>query len=259
MILLEQELIHDIIDDMVWSFSRLNSFYNCKKGWYYSYILKRADQENFFSQYGTFAHSVFEKYNNGELEIFELADYYKDNYYNNVVEPAPPNKYVDLNESYFNKGYEYFSTFDDNDSEEIIGAEIKFDFNIEVLGKDRKFLGFIDKISKDKDGYIVTDYKSKGRFKSKEELHDYTRQLYIYAIAIKKMFGEYPHTLIFNQFKEHTQEVIKFNEADLQETIDWIKKTIELIYDEKDFLASPNDFFCAYLCSSRDECTSDGG
>ena len=42
------------------------------------------------------------------LKYFELADYYKDNYYDNVVEPAPPNKYVDLNESYFNKGYEYF-------------------------------------------------------------------------------------------------------------------------------------------------------
>lgn len=73
------------------------------------------------------------------------------------------------------------------------------------------------------------------------------------------MFGEYPHTLIFNQFKEHTQEIIKFNEEDLQETIDWIKSTIKLIYDEKDFSASPNDFFCAYLCSSRDECASDSG
>lgn len=257
MVLLEQEIRHDIIDDMVWSFSRLNGFYTCKRAWYYTYIMKRSERENFFSQYGTFAHSVFEKYNKGELEIYELASYYNDNYYSNVTEEAPPNKYVDLNESYFNKGYDYFVNIKDNPDEEIIGAEVKFEFTIDVMDKPRKFIGYIDKVSRDKNGFVVTDYKSKGKFKNKEELHDYTRQLYIYAIALKEMYGEYPYKLVFEQFKENITQEICFNEKDLEETYDWIRNTIRLIYDEIDFPKTQNDFFCSYLCSARDTCITD--
>lgn len=255
MILLEKEMITDILDDMKeWSFSRLNSFYICKRAWYMTYIMRRSEKSSFFAQYGTFAHSIFEKYNKGELEIFELGDYYNEHYYENVTEQAPPNNFVDLNETYFNSGYDYFSSYAGND-DETIGAEVPFSFYINVLGKDRKIVGYIDRISKDDKGYIVTDYKSKGKFKNKDEIKKYARQLYMYCIAVKEKYGQYPYKMIFNQFRTGKIITIKFNEKDLNETIQWIKDTIELIYNESEFEPTKNDFWCEHICGvGLEEC-----
>ena len=71
------------------------------------------------------------------------------------------------------------------------------------------------------------------------------------------MYGEYPYKLVFEQFKENITQEICFNEEDLEETYDWIRNTIRLIYDEIDFPKTQNDFFCSYLCSARDTCVTD--
>ena len=84
----------DILDNMNWSFSRLNSFYSCKRNWYYNYIMKKESSDNFFSQYGTFAHKIFEYYNKGKMELFEMSKYYSDNFNNEITMDAPP-KYRD--------------------------------------------------------------------------------------------------------------------------------------------------------------------
>lgn len=255
-ILPEKSFINDIIDDMKWSFSRLNSFYSCPRSWFYTYIMKMNEKENFFSQYGTFAHSIFEKYNKEELEIFELGNYFANNYENNVTIEAPPNKYVNLNESYFEKGYNYFNNFEGND-DKTIGSELEFSFDLFAYGKKRKFVGFIDRVSEDENGIIITDYKSKGKFKSKEELNNYARQLYIYSIAVKQKFGKYPYKLVFNQFKENKIVEIDFDIEELKNTVKWINKTFELIYNEVDFKKNENDFFCYWLCSCKDICDRD--
>lgn len=247
--ILEREFINDILDDMTWSFSRLNSFYNCRRGWYCTYILKKQGKDNFFSQYGTFCHSIFEKYNNGEIEIFELSDFFEKNYYQNITMYAPPNKYVDLNDSYFKKGLNCFLNFNGYE-DKCLGAEVPFEIIINVLGKDRKFIGYIDRVSRDEHGIIVSDYKSKSKFKNKEELEDYARQMYFYAIAVKEIYGEYPYKLIFDLFNSNQKVEIEFSESGLSETLDWINDTFSLIYNESEFLCSKNDFFCNYLCST---------
>lgn len=253
----ELEVIKDVIDDMEWSFSRLNSFYNCKLCWYKTYILKENKSDNFFSQYGTFFHKIMEKYNKKELELFELPDYFEKNYYINIVEEAPPNKYVDLNDSYFYKGYDYLINFQGYD-DKTLSSEEPFSFYLSANGKKRKIVGFIDRISLDKNGIVVTDYKSKSRFKNKEELHKYARQLYIYSIAVKKKYGVYPYKLVFTQFRSNNEVEIKFNIEDLRETVKWIQNTISDIYNEKDFNANKQDFFCNYLCSFKGRCLEYG-
>lgn len=237
----------DILDNMNWSFSRLNSFYSCKRNWYYNYIMKKESSDNFFSQYGTFAHKIFEYYNKGKIELFEMSKYYSDNFNNEITMDAPPNKFVDLKESYFKKGYNYFVNFNGY-CDEFVGSEVPFDINIKAYNKERRFIGYIDRISKDENGYIITDYKSKGKFKSQEELKEYTRQLYIYAIALKEMYNEYPYKLVFEQFKEGITIEQPFVVDNLKETKKWISSTIKSIYAEKDFPKKENDFFCQYLC-----------
>ena len=248
MTLLDKNLLNDFLDDMIWSYTRLNSFYVCKRGWYYTYILKNNPRENFFSQYGVLAHKTFEKYNKGELELFELKDFFNDNYYNFITEPAPPNKYIDLDSSYFEKGVSYFSKFQGEEGE-TLGAEEKIEFSIFAHGKDRKFIGYIDRISKDCNGLIITDYKSKGKFKSKKEIDEYSRQLYLYSIGVKEKYGVYPYKMIINQFKENRKIEIYFDENKISDCKQWVSDTIDLIFSECNFDKNENDFFCNYICS----------
>ena len=256
LILIPKELLYDTIDSMVWSYTRLNSFYICKRAWYLNYVLKVDNKENFFSQYGILAHKTLEKYNKGELELFELSEYFNENYFNFITEQAPPNKYVDLNSSYYEKGIAFFNNFQGEEGE-TIGAEDSFEFFIKAHGKPRKIIGYIDRISKDKNGIVVTDYKSKGKFKNNKEMEEYCRQLYIYSIAIKEKYGEYPYKMVINQFKENKYICIDFNYKKLLECKKWIRNTIDLIFDECEFSKTENDFFCNYICGiGKDICSA---
>lgn len=253
--ILDREFLVDILDSMVWSFSRLNSFNGCKRAWYYNYILQRGGKDNFFSQYGNFFHGIMEKYNKGELEIYDLLDYYDNNFDEAITMSAPPNAYVDLRESYYNKGRKYLEDFNGY-SDKVLGAEVGFSFTRTVLGKERTVVGYIDRVSYDNNGIIVTDYKSKSKFKSKEELRDYTRQLYMYSKAIKDMYGEFPYMLIFDQFKDGKETKIRFNKDDFDETNSWIDNTIKSIYDESIFAPKEDIFFCSFLCGvGQDVCS----
>lgn len=251
MILLEKEIIRDIIDDMDWSFSRLNSFYSCKKIWYLTYIMKRNERTNFFSEYGTFIHNILEKYNKNQLEIFELLQYFEKFYLDEVKTIAPPNKFRDLNDLYYSQAIDFFSEFNGY-NDETIGAELKFSFIKNILGKNRKFIGVIDRLSKDENGYVITDYKSKAKFSSKKEQKKYARQLYMYSYAVKEMFGEFPYLLKFEHFRKNTVTKIFFNTEDFNETFFWIENTIDLIYNENLFSETENEFFCGNLCGATE-------
>lgn len=252
-----KEMIEPVLDDMVWSFSRLNGFYTCKRSWYLQYISLNQSKPNFFSDYGLFNHSIFEKYDKGELQLFELLQYYENNFYEEVKSVAPPNRYVDLSESYFNKAYDYWENFEGHD-DETIGVEVRTEFKLNIRNKERTFVGYIDRLSKDDKGYIVTDYKSRSKFKNKQELNLYLIQLYMYALGVKEQYDEYPYKLKFILFKENMCVDVDFDLEQLQSAIDWIDKTINLIYNEEVFPPKTenkeNDFFCKYLCGVHELC-----
>ena len=57
-------------------------------------------------------------------------------------------------------------------------------------------------ILKGQNGFNLTNiYRSfgKGKFK-KGEKEEYAKQLYLYALAVKRKYGEYPKYLFFNMF-----------------------------------------------------------
>ena len=102
MILLDWELkpeqIKEIIDNMIWSFSRVNSAKKCPYAWYLEYIEENKGIPNAFAQYGGLCHKTLEKYLKGELDMFTANQYFLDNYDLYVTEDFPPNPYVDLGE-----------------------------------------------------------------------------------------------------------------------------------------------------------------
>ena len=50
-------------------------------------------ENGFFGEYGSLIHKILEKYEKGELSLFELNDYYEEHFSEDVPHDAPPNKY----------------------------------------------------------------------------------------------------------------------------------------------------------------------
>lgn len=215
----------------------------------YIKCLKTLDSS--FGQWGTFGHTIFEKYYKKELDFYELSDYYAKNYYDIVNIKFPPNAYVDLNEKYYNVGKNYFENFEGlYDNSEILGIEQEVNLNIEGY----EFTGFIDLILKDDKGIFIVDHKSKSKFATKKEKNEYLIQLYLYSIYIYEKYGKYPYKLVFNMFRENDIIEEKFDIKALENAKKWLKDTIDEIYNDMEFKANKNEFFCDYICGCRLNC-----
>ena len=247
-----------IIDGMTWSFSRLNSFYNCPYEFYLHYIECNPSEGGFFSEYGSFMHKILEKYEKDELSLFDLNQYYEDNFSLEVVHDAPPNKNTDIKQDYYDKGLEYLNEIDLNlDDYEVLGVEKKVEFEI----SDKKFVGYIDLLVRDKQTgeIIIIDHKSakikrlkNGAISKKDQKHflDFKRQLYLYSIPIIKEYGAVSK-LKWNMFRDRSWMEIPWKREEYDEAIQWAKDTLELIAQECMWLPRPDFYYCHYLCGQR--------
>jgi hypothetical protein len=236
---------------MTWSFSRINSFFEgCKYAWKLIYMDENRGENNCFGLYGCFIHSILEKYFKGELSIFELSTYYEDNFWTEVYEKFPPNKYVNLNDKYYNTGLGYFNSFEDFEYK-ILGVEKEVNFSI----GEYKFKGFIDLLAQDKDNnLIIIDHKTKSGFKNKKELKEYLKQLYLYSIPIYEKYNSYPKRLIFNMIQKSELIESEFDIKEYEAAKKWAEDTIHIIKQEDEFKPKIEPFWCCYVCSHRNFC-----
>lgn len=255
-----------ILDSITWSYSSVNSYTTCPKMFKLTYIDGKSKINNAFAQWGSFMHSILEKYFSGELEMFQLSDLYKDQYQKNVTLEFPENAYVDLGSRYYDTGLKYLNNFEGFDRRyNVVDVEQKIDMSI----SERPFVGFIDLVLTDQaDGaYIIVDHKSKSNFKNNLELTHYLRQLYLYASYIKHQYGEYPKQLWFNMIRADQIIRMDFDRAAFDEAKRWFSGTIEQIYADRIFTDKiamrqsktkkafkNDDFFCNNLCGVREHC-----
>ena len=249
---------------MRWSFSRLNSFDSgCRYEWYQHYIECNHATQGFFGAYGGFCHECLEKYAKGELDIFDLSQHYEENFAAEVPYDAPPNKYTDIKQDYFDKGLEYFDNIDlPIDKYKVIGVEKQVEFNIDKY----PFIGFIDLLLQDPaDGkYILCDHKSSsikilknGNVSKSDQEHflAFKRQQYLYAKAILEEFGEGSvKELWWNMFKDQNWIKIPFDNEEYLEAQKWALDTIHKIENETEWPPNPNMWYCNYLCGQSCGC-----
>lgn len=248
-----------ILSTMEWSFSRLKAYNQCPYLFRLKYIDCNEGEENFFAQYGSFVHKILEKYAKGELTLFDLCEYYEKHYCENVVCPAPPNRFVDLGQSYYDKGLDYLENIDlDLENYEILGVEKEVKFKI---GK-YKMVGFIDLLLKDKKTGDITvlDHKSRSMKINKngevsksnqEEFKLFKYQLYLYSIAIEKEYGVKPKFLKWNLFKNKEYLTVNFDDKEYEDAKQWVLDTIHDIENDTKWLPNPSDYYCRNLCDMR--------
>ena len=252
-----------IIKNMRWSYSRINSFHQCPYGWYLTYIKGVPSIGGFYSDFGLFGHEILEKYLKKELSMFELADYYEDNYEKCVTHKAPPFP-KGLGQKYYGEGLAYFENFTGFDKE-ITSVEEKIDFTTK---NGYEFIGYLDLLLKDDDGeYIVVDHKCSNPLRKKTtkkngvefvldntKIKGYKKQMYIYAIDIKQRYDKFPKQMWINFFKANLIHKIDFIEDEYLEVVKWVDDSIDAILAETVWKENISDYFCKYLCGVRKSC-----
>ena len=256
------EQIREKIDNMVWSFSRVNAASGCMYCFYLQYIEELESMPNAYAQFGTLCHETLEKYLKGELNMFNVSEYYQEHYSDYVTCDFPSNKYVDLAEKTYNQGLEYFNNINfDFNKYEILGVEQELKFKV---GK-YNFKGYADAIYKEKDTgeIILRDHKTAsfkylkngGVSKTNEDHYrDFRRQEYLYCIPLIEKYGKVDY-LSWNMIRDQRVIKIPFDENEYKEAIEWCIKTIESIEQEMLWLPDTSESYrCSNICNHRDKC-----
>lgn len=250
-----ETLYRPLIEDMTWSYSRIECFNDCPYRFFLKYIKKCEETPQFYASYGSFMHKLLEKYYKNELNKEEMQTKFLFDFSKEVQGPRPQEstvrKYIDLGLRYL----EQFRPFPFN----MIDVEKKVEFKIH----GKPFIGFIDYLG-EKDGelYIVDNKSRELKPRSKRatptvkdrELDEMLKQLYIYSAAIKEEYGKFPKSLCFNCFKNQTFIEEPFNMAAYERAIQWALSEIESIESAEDFYPSIDYFGCYYICGVHDDC-----
>lgn len=198
-----------------------------------------------------------EQYNKGKLFTFELVDKYEQEYNDKVTESITDK----IAESYYNKGYEFFSNFEEPDYE-VLSAENEYKFKI----GDFSFTGKIDVETID----TIRDYKTKGKLDYKRKPKDKDnirqlidgryvelstfRQLYIYCIPYFNKYGKYPERLVLEMVKISDRYELQFNMNDFELCKQHLLNEIQKIYETIVFEKHEDDFWCNNICGQRFNC-----
>lgn len=260
-----------ILDEMVWSYSRLSQYNNCPHSFFLKYIKNKEGISGCFGQYGSFVHELLEKYSKNELCIFELAPEYIDKFTSKVTAYFPPMKdKLSMASIYFEQGKEYFETFNGFDENYIIkDIEKKYYFKLDKYN----FVGIIDLEVENKNGwYEIIDHKTKNKqhttrlSKKRKEQGFITLvdkryipwnliiQLYLYCIPMKEKYGEYPRYLNFNMCRINDWYKIEFNKKDFYISLKWCLEIINKIYKDDVFYDNISQFYCDFLCDQNINC-----
>lgn len=235
------------------SFSKLQLYDHCPMAFKLQYIDNPySDTGNAFSDFGSFCHTLLQKWAVGKLPDFMLEYEYDKGYEAAIQHDFPPFPSGSW-QKYRQQGHDYFASFHGfGDNYQILSAEEKF----VTTFAGHPFSGIADLILRDKDTkeIIVIDHKSKSESAMKAQLNVYRKQLYIYAHAVMQKYGVFPSKLVFNGFRQGYWYEEQFSAIEYVNTIKWIGDTINKIMAEPDWIVCANPYYCRYICGSLNDC-----
>lgn len=259
----------------MFSFSRLETFHNCRRSYYYTYIENDRSGDNIYSFLGTIVHELTQgiilkqETNESALNKFVAA-----------VDDAEMLGLEWISEKVKDNFVQCIVHFFENYSPELNNTiRIEDYFEININGTVLR--GYIDLWYRLDNTIYIVDFKTSTKF-SKKDLSKKSRQLVLYAVALSEKYPEYDIILQFNMVKYVLKngKLIERNKLDLfdeftdgilnvectQESIDEVKEyvasTISNInkLNRSDILEwsmdnnPTKDFFCINLCGHRDKC-----
>lgn len=244
-----------LIEDFVWSYSRVRSYEDCPYRFFLQYISKCKGIDKFYASYGSFMHKLIERYYKGKLTKEQMLTTFLTEFSKEVKGERPQDG---IAQKYIKYGADYlrgFKPFPYN----MVAAEKKVKFDVGGI----PFIGYIDYLGERDGEYYIVDNKSRnlkprsGRLRptaKDKELDLMLKQLYLYSAGIKQEFGKFPKALCFNCFKTGIFIEEPFNEKAYYEAVKWASQIIDDIKDTDDFYPNIDFFSCNYICEVSNDC-----
>ncbi len=229
----------------IYSHSKLSTFEQCHLRYKYRYIDKIKVIETTIEAFlGKTVHSTLEWLylqvkENKIPTIEEIINYYSNNWTENYKDSIKIVKQNFTTKNYFDKGVQFLidyyfkhKPFEDNTLE----VEKKIVLDLDEKG-EYKIQGYIDRLvhNLEKDELEVHDYKTANNLPTQKKI-DNDRQLALYSIAIKELFGKDKNVLLIWHYLAHNQKIIsqRTNEQ-LQKLKEEIIELINEIESTKEF------------------------
>jgi putative RecB family exonuclease len=250
----------------IYSHSRLSTFEQCPFKFKLRYIdkIKPAIERTIESHLGSAVHEtlewLYEQVMNKHIPTIDeiITDYavrWQDTYSKDtlIVKKQLTQK------DYFNKGVQFLINyytknhpFNDNTLE----TEKKI---LIELNENYKLQGFIDRLvhNLEKDEYEIHDYKTANNLPLKEKIEN-DRQLALYSIAIKELFGDDKKVILVWHYLAHNQKII--SRRTNQQLANLKKETIYLIekIESTENFPSKKSILCNW-CEYKNYCHEFGG
>jgi len=248
----------------IYSHSRLNTFEQCPLKYKYKYIDKIIIIQTSIEAFlGKIVHNTLEwlysQVKKNKIPIIdEVITYYATDWEKNYTPTIVIVKKELTAKDYFNKGVQFLlgyytqhKPFDDNTLE----VEKRIMINLDENG-EYKLQGFIDRLvhNLEKDELEIHDYKTGNSLPTKEKIEN-DRQLALYSIAIKELFGEDKEVLLIWHYLAHNQKIVsKRTNEQLQELKKEIIELIKKIEATTEF--PPNKSVLCDWCEHKSMCTA---
>ncbi len=242
-----------------YSHSRLNTFEQCPLKFKFKYIDKIIPEieKTIESHLGEIVHNTLEWiYNqakeNNAPKIEKIIEYYTEKWEENYKPEILIVKKEKTTKDYFNLGVEFLVNYY-NEHAPFKDGTIECEKKIEIILDEEgeyKIQGFIDRLvyNLETEEYEIHDYKTANSLPQKERV-DHDRQLALYAIAIKELFGKEKEVCLIWHYLAHnkkissrrTNEQLKQLKKETLELINKVESTTEFPYNK-----SPLCDWCGY-------------
>lgn len=244
-----------IMEDFVWSYSRIGQYEQCPYGFLLKYIKGEKPVKHFFSEYGKLVHEILAEYYKGaESKEKCLTEYI--GRFNVIRNLRTPNRKIVT--TYFKNGFDYLRNLDD-EIKNVTGVEMRRPFCVDGIACQ----GIVDLIKNVNGELVLIDHKSR-TLKPRsnravptagdKELDKYLRQLYVYGNIVKDVYKKFPDKLAFNCFRENQEIIEPFQKEKFDEAQKWLSDNVTKIREESEWRPDPEWFKCNFICDMRDSC-----
>jgi len=246
----------------VYSHSRISTFENCPRQFYYRYVEKRpVETEGIEAFVGKRVHEVLERLNRfverGQVPSLGKVIARFRALWDETFQPErvrivraenPPESYRESGERCLTNHYRRHYPFDRDES---LGIEQHVSFSLDAEGRYR-MQGIIDRIARAPDGAVeIHDYKT-GRWVPTQQALDQDRQLALYQIGLAARYGDTPMRLVWHYLLRDQTRVSTRTPEQLDELRAATATRIDQIEAEQSFDPRPSNL-CGW-CEFRDVC-----
>lgn len=248
---------------VIYSHSRLSTFEQCSLKYKLKYIdkIKPEIEKTIESHLGSSVHDTLEWIYNSvknkpeeTLNLDDIINYYIKVWQRDLSDNILIVKKQFTHKDYLNKGIQFLADYFQKYYPFKDGTiECEKEILIE-LDENTKIKGFIDRLvyNIEEGNYEIHDYKTAGTLPSQEKM-DEDRQLALYSIAIKEMYGKDKEVVLVWHYLAHNHKIIsRRTEEQLEKLKQETKNLIKEIEQAKNFI--PNRSILCEWCEYKSLC-----